>query len=378
MDAIAGNSGNSYITWSLLKEIGCNIGSIEGHEIKNLYTYNFSKASKDIDIINNECTNVILVLQDQIRVRESYGLRLPFKQLQQFILQIKKPILVAGLGANSFNGYDSCFHKKLDDELIEFLRFLSEHCVSIGLRGYFTQEVLHNLGIDNTCVIGCPSYYETGRGRTLIKPNYSKKLRVGTSTGVGLFGKGPVYLQDKQEERIIKAMCFEGNLPQKFDQLKLLSNNSYRFFASISQWKEDIRNGMDFYVGARVHGSMVAINSGVPTVVVNSDSRSKEMCEYMNIPYHPELVGCMDVRKILDVCDYEKMNAKYNEKLDLYIEFLTSNGIKYNPIEHELLDVDVIRKSREVGLMIMSKAFISDIFSHPVSTARFLFCRLMK
>ena len=89
METIAGNSGNSYITWSLLKEIGCDIESIRGHEIKSLYTYDFSKAGRDIEIINNECTNVILVLQDQIRIKESYGLRLPFKQLKQFIIQIK-------------------------------------------------------------------------------------------------------------------------------------------------------------------------------------------------------------------------------------------------------------------------------------------------
>lgn len=378
METIAGNSGNSYITWSLLKEIGCDIESIRGHEIKSLYTYDFSKAGRDIEIINNECTNVILVLQDQIRIKESYGLRLPFKQLKQFIIQIKKPILVAGLGANSFHGFDSDFHKKLDAELIDFLRFLSEHCVSIGLRGYFTQEVLHNLGIDNTCVIGCPSYYETGSDRVLIKPTYSDVLRVGTSIGVGVFGIGPVYLQDKQEEEIIKALCFDGNLPRNFDQLKLLSNNSYRFFASISQWKENIRNEIDFYVGARVHGSIVAINSGVPAVVMNSDSRSREMCEYMNIPYHPELFGCTDIKKILDECNYEQMNFKYNEKLDLFINFLADNGVTYNPIEHELIDVDVIRKRRKVGMMKMSKAFIGGVIRHPRLIVRVFFSRMMK
>jgi hypothetical protein len=236
---------------------------------------------------------------------------------------------------------------------------------TIGLRGYFTQEVRHKLSIDNTCVIGCPSYYETGRDRVIVKPDYTKSLRIGTSIGVGLYGIGPVYLQDKLEENIIKALCFDGELSLRYKQLKILKESNYRFFTSITNWKEDIKNNIDYYVGTRVHGSMVAMNSGVPTVVMNGDSRSKEMCEYMNIPHHPELFGCKDVEKILSVCEYDQMNSQYNQKFDIYVDFLAKNGLKYNPIEHDFIDVDVNRNKREVSKEVMSKAYLNYLEGLP-------------
>lgn len=373
MDAIAGNSGNSYITWSLLKEIGCDLESIKGHEIKSLYTYDFNNTEKDIDIINNECTNVILVLQDQIRIEESYGYRLPYVKIKKFISQINKPILIAGLGANSFNGFDSNFYKKLDAELVDFLHYLSDCCEIIGLRGYFTQEVLYKLGIKNTCVIGCPSYYETGKGRVLNKPIYSNTLRVGTSIGVHTYGVGPVYLQDKLEENIIKALCFNGELKLSYKELCLLQKRMYRFHTSIIEWKRDLASNIDFYVGTRVHGSMVAMNSGVPTVVMNKDSRAREMCEYMNIPYHPELFGCRNVEKILSVCDYDKMNQHYNEKFDIFVEFLKNNNIQYNPLEHSQIEPEVTNKLVKIDKHIFVEAYAKFILQRSKHLSRVLF-----
>ena len=36
MNAIACNTGNSYITYSLLKELGVPLNELKGHEIKNV------------------------------------------------------------------------------------------------------------------------------------------------------------------------------------------------------------------------------------------------------------------------------------------------------------------------------------------------------
>ena len=339
MDAVAGNTGNSYITWALLKELGCTVSSIDGHHIKNVYSYDFSKADEDLSTINNNCTHVVLVLQDQIRISESYNYRLPFSDLKSFIFKIKKPILIAGLGANSFNGYDPDFHTKLDKELVDFLSFLSTKCEEIGVRGEFTQDVLEKLGIKNTCVIGCPSYYERGRGRRIVKPPFDRNLRIGTSIGVKVYGKGPVYLQDKLEEKIIKQICFGEKGKYNLKEQRLLAEGKYRIFSSISDWQRDLKENVDFYIGTRVHGSMVAMNANIPTVVMNSDSRSREMCEYMNIPYHPELYRCGDVEKILSVCDYDKMNAEYDSKLDKYVSFLKHNGFEYSPLTEQKDDV---------------------------------------
>ena len=365
MDTVADNVGNSYITWSLLKEIGCPLELLEGHHIPNLNTYDFRNMEKDLDIINNDCTHVILILQDQIRIKQPYRNGFPFKGLSDFVRKIDKPILVADLGANSFNGYDSEFHKKLDRELIDFLHVLSSCCKVIGLRGSYTQEVLHNLGVDNTSVIGCPSYYETGRDRVLVKTVYSESLRIGTSSGAAMLGIGPIYLQDMFEGRIIKAMYYDEHYRLSWHELRLLDEGKYRFFASIDRWKDDIQKSIDFYIGARVHGSMIAMNSGVPAVVTNGDSRATEMCEYMNIPHHPELIGCRNIEKILNCCDYSKMNNEYNDKLDIFIDFLRKNDFNYNPIIPSSFAVDNYVGKVAIGAGEWLNALLKGAVSYP-------------
>ena len=347
MDSIAGNTGNSYITWALLKEIGCTLDSIKNHHIQSLYTYDFKNANKDLDIINNECTQVILVLQDQIRIHESYGYRLPYAQLKTFLSKVRKPILIAGLGANSLEGFVPDLYKQLDEELVSFLHFISDKCNLIGVRGYYTQEVLHDLGIDNVTVIGCPSYYETGKDRVITKPKWDNHIRVGISTGpFGVISPKiakAIYLQDKQEfEKLVgRAILFGDRTSFKPQIRKAIRLKKYRIFSSLDDWKNDLKKNVDYYVGFRVHGSMVSLNSGIPTVVVNGDSRAREMCEYMNIPYHPELANNGSLYDFWKISDYDKMNKEYNSKLDVFIDFLKKNGVEYNPLDHQSRGVSI-------------------------------------
>lgn len=169
---LGGNTGNSYITYGLMKAVLGGICDIP--HIQNIYTYDFSKSDKDIEIINNECTHVFFILQDQIRLFESYSLTLPYTNIINFLKRLNKKVIVAGLGANCFSGFDKEFYKKLNPELVEFLRKLSEYCELIGLRGEFTQEVMSKLGISNTEVIGCPSYFENGRDRIVHKKPFGE------------------------------------------------------------------------------------------------------------------------------------------------------------------------------------------------------------
>ena len=330
MTVISGNTGNSYITWALLKETGCTIESIKGHHIDSLYSYDFANQKHHLEIIETECTHVFLVLQDQIRIQQSYNYQLPYREWISFLSKIKKPILAVGLGANSLEGFVPQFHKKLNPELICFLQFLSQKCRSIGIRGHYTEEILWNLGIKSVSVIGCPSYYETGRNRIINKPISYKDIKLGISSGTNLSKCcSGIYLQDMQncESRIIKAMFFGERIMLSRKELRDIKKGKYRFFSSINNWKKDVAQ-MDFYAGLRVHGSMVALNSGVPTVVMNSDSRAREMCEYMNIPYHPELRYCKDIEKIIEICNYDKMNKEYNQKFDKFLSFLSENQVE--------------------------------------------------
>ena len=63
------------------------------------------------------------------------------------------------------------------------------------------------------------------------------------------------------------------------------------------------------------------------------DSRAREICEYLNFPYHPELSDCVDFSKIYSSCDYSKLNLDYNSRLNDYIQFQKKNKVNYNPLK---------------------------------------------
>lgn len=337
LTSIAYNTGNSYIAYALMKTLYG--GLIKPNEIKNIYTYDFSQQEKDIDFINNNCSHVFFVLQDQIREQESYGLRLPFEQLNPFLKKIKKPLIITGLGANSFGGFDNHLHEKISKELKKFLNIISDRCESIGIRGAYTQEILGNLGITNVSPVGCPSFFETGKNRIIHKKPYASDFKIAFSSPYyhNNIIKSPYYiLQDEQE--LMKIIHFD--IKEEFLKLNIpfevnpesLINNKYRMFSNIDEWKEHLKN-FDFVFGTRMHGAIVAINSGTPAVVMNSDSRAREMSELFKIPYMPELLNETDISKIYEKADYSIMNNEYNKLYDNFINWLEINGVDLNKID---------------------------------------------
>lgn len=324
---VAGNVGNSYITYSLIKKLGCPVKNIR--HIQNIYTYDFSKQDADIEIINSECDTVFLILQDQIRIAESYGLRLPFKNIIEFIKRLNKPVVIAGLGANSFNGFDPEFHTKLSGELIDFLKFLSDNCLQIGVRGNFTAEVLHNIGVDNVKVLGCPSFFEAGPDRVLTKNDKFPRILLSQSFENPQVRYADIMCQDFQERGVLEANLFNKFAwDLTFEQLDWMRRHKFNFFVDINQWKNCVSK-YDITVGNRVHGSILSINSGVPAICINKDSRAREMCELMKIPYHPEFDENTDLIEVYRNLDLTELNSNYPKLYQNYENFLTQNNVEF-------------------------------------------------
>lgn len=348
LSSLAFNIGNSYPTWSLIKQL--QGGFVKPHHIQNIWKYDFSKQDKDIDIINNECTHVFLILQDQIRIQEGYNQVLPYDNIINFIKRVKKPVIVGSLGANSYNDFDSStgffkiqdnfdpnFHKALRPELVTFLKELSELTEVIGIRGYYTQEILSKLDINNTQVIGCMSFYEMGRNRIINKKDFSSNLKVlFENPGNPFNGYKMTPIQQKynypamiQDENKYFNLLFKGifNLGD-FNQTELNNfiKRQYYCFSDIESWKQCFSE-YDFIFGFRIHGSILALNSGVPSMIMTLDLKGKEMAEFMKIPNHPELINETDIEKIYNACNYDEMNKCYPELYDNYVSFLHKNKV---------------------------------------------------
>ena len=360
MLSIAGNTGNSYITYALIKELFG--GLVDIHHIQNIYEYNFDNSEKDIDYINNQATHVFLILQDQIRIQESYGLKLPYRKIMDFISKLNKPVIIAGLGANSFNGFDPQFHKKLDPNLIDFLKFLSDHCIEIGIRGHYTEEILHKVGVKNVRVIGCPSFFEMGSNRRI------EKTLIEDLRSVILTQRLPIHtpkihkiMQDFQEEDVIKPIAFnriENSLSQH--HLQSFYDQTYHIFSDIDSWKNFVKN-YKFALGNRVHGSILSINAGVPALCMNVDSRATEMCNFIKIPHMPGLKfeNENEILKIYEKLDFTAMNEHYPALYNNFVDFLHKNNL-----QHSTENKDVSNKQtyiKQPALNLYSDLFYANL-----------------
>lgn len=331
MNVIGGNTGNSYITYSLIKAIFGKYKKVP--DIKSVYSYDFSKSEKEIDEINNSCSHVFLILQDQIRIEESYGLKLPYENIINFIKKINKPLIIAGLGANSFNGFDIEFHKKLNSDLIYFLQFLSDNCNQIGIRGHFTEEVLSKIGVTNTKVIGCPSYFETGPDRIINKKQKIRTKDILLSSIIpnkNLLKNNYQIMQDFSDQKIIKAIYFN-EFKDKFNrtEFKKIKEEKYRIFPNIEDWKNFISQ-FKFTIGTRLHGSIISMNAGVPAICCNNDTRTKEMSEFLKIP-NVNLSKKTNIIELYEKTDFEETNKQYPILYENYKSFMENNGIQICP-----------------------------------------------
>lgn len=336
----AGNSGNSYITYALVKTV---LGDFAGlSHIANVYEYDFSASERDAEFARAECTHVFLVLQDQIRIEESYGLRLPYENIVSFLKKCGKPVVIAGLGANSFGGFDPEFHKKLPPALVKFLREISGMCEKIGVRGEFTADVLAKLGISNFQIIGCPSFFETGPGRRVEKPPFGELNPVLTSPLVYRAENAPAVMQDFLEKGLINLSVF-GKFTEeiRLEDYRRAKCGDLGIFFNPEKWKAFLGK-YNFALEPRVHGSIAAINAGLPAVCTNTDSRAAEMCAFLKIPRLaddsfvnyaaiPNARNFADfIKRAYEACDTETINAAYPKLFENYKNFITSQGLPFN------------------------------------------------
>ena len=270
----------------------------------------------------------------------------------------EKKIVVVGVGAqgkldNSVNYSDEA----ADNSAYEFCNYILMHSKTIGVRGNYTKKYLTALGIspDQIDVIGCPSLRMYGR-RFDISPKiykkFAKNLKIAVnftpydySENIGIFlykvfrnyNNSYAMMQDKVEYDMIyngKAITDRNRihalLPTYKDNFVITSNRA-RMFLSVAEWKRCLST-FDFCIGTRIHGNIISILSGCPSLVIAIDSRTRELAEYHHIPY----ISANEINEetSLELLYYRAcsgMNefySHYNSGLKEYSDFMKKNGIK--------------------------------------------------
>ncbi len=277
--------------------------------------------------------------------------------------KLNLPVVVFGIGAQASDS------KNLDIPLIEgtrnFLYTISDLSTSIGVRGEFTAKVLEKMGIKNTTIIGCPSYYLTkdknfkmqddgwdftGKyaigftdinntleqkliatayknkydmiGQMEIIEDYWSKINTGLTMPVSYID---TYTAESNSRMKIYSKLFNAD---KTEVMKYF-NEHFKQYYSMDEWFTNIEN-YEFVFTTRIHGNMCALLNKVPSIMITHDSRTTELAEFFAIPSVSlkEYSKYKNVEKLInDKLDYSKFNKEYEAKFINFEKFVKENGL---------------------------------------------------
>jgi len=232
---------------------------------------------------------------------------------------------------------------------------------NIGVRGGLTQDVLAEHGFaDHVEVVGCPSLF--------INPNPRLGGEIAARTGVperiavlaghtawqglqpveetlaGLVGQSGSYIgqhgmnvmkitrgeaEQLSKEELQKCRNYiRPNL--NADQFKAWCNTHGNLFFDVPAWLEHYRR-FDFVVGLRLHGTMLALQAGVPALCIAHDARMLELCRTMHVPHvlPAQIERGISVRDLYQLAtfDADAFDANRRELCRKYVNFLRGNGV---------------------------------------------------
>ena len=111
----------------------------------------------------------------------------------------------------------------------------------------------------------------------MLLPNHAApnllKLLIGICRN---FPKAFVVLQTPGDYASIRRARAQYDMPIEHTQV--------RYFYDIQAWRRELRQ-VDLIFGARIHGSMMGIYAGRPTLTIANDQRILEMVEQMMLPH---------------------------------------------------------------------------------------------
>jgi hypothetical protein len=340
-EIINGNIGNTYISYAVLKILFG--GPVKVAHLPNAWTDPLPQSLADR--INRDYSHFIFIMQDFIR--EDFR-TLPFERVNNFLEKIKIPVVPISLCANSFNGYDPTLVSRIDKEQRRFLSLVSEKSALIGVRGRYTAEVLDQLGIKNVWITGCPSFFESGESRTIVKRPWDPEGVVTTGAYFNVKAPNSVHVlqdeayfidvlflcgeEDLSDTRRLARPIYEFDMPFSLHLHLKARQGLLGFFTDIEEWKKFYENhNRCLTVGTRLHSAIFSCNRGVPAIVTNVDSRARETCEHLGIPYMPDLVPNSDIAEIFEMLDLSPMNLKYPSLYTDFIKYLDIHGLQQSP-----------------------------------------------
>jgi len=378
--AIAGSSGfvegaARLDTATLMAKVGRNIGNL----VFQYACYNLIDEEKyilgqdipwNVSAVRERCRAIIVPSANFIR--EGFDCT----GIANFLEKVDLPVVFLGLGAQSVDTKKTNFD--LHPSVRRLVSVMSERSPSISVRGNYTAEVLHDLGVDNVVATGCPSNFLNPSPD--LPEMIQSKLKAGMRTFVVAasdpWNRDPI---KKRVERRLAQWCFENpsfmvqQSPEPFiryirranphtegfpleekensvkramlpnvtmEQFREFMFLKFRAYFSVDHWLEDVSKA-DFSLGQRLHGNMAAWQAGTPSLWIYHDSRTKELVELMGLPriaISQFEEKCETVDQAFEALEFD--SGRYRERrADLagrLIGVLESASLSYSPFLDEI------------------------------------------
>jgi Polysaccharide pyruvyl transferase len=282
-----------------------------------------------------------------------------FEGMATFLDKTNLPLVVAGLGAQA-----SSFEEEvvLLPGTARLVAIIADRAKLIGVRGEFTRRVLEKRGVRNVQIIGCPSYYFGGPTSKLTAHPLPERpsISINGSRDVIRHAFDPKLMKDVLKRLVAEAVALDGTcvvqteLPEirlasgvagdeadraaedvtaafagfaEHGALESWTRRAMRVYWSVPAWRDAMKT-VDFSVGTRFHGNMVALQAGTPAVIVCHDTRTAEMSEFLGLP-HVSLqdAATYGLQEFYNEVSIPAIAARREELYPAYRSFLSNNGL---------------------------------------------------
>lgn len=285
-----------------------------------------------------------------------------FGYMLNFLEKTRLPVTMIGVGAQT---NDRTTSSPIHPNTLRLMKLVSERSAQIGVRGYYTAEVLAANGIHNVAVIGCPSLYSQRTPTIRVESERLaniQHLAINLSRRVNRHSFHPDRMQALENKVLALALGKDSTFiaQDELDELESAAKNTAcpaqvagyfgetdpvvvsdyfkghtRYFADIEAWSNFIRT-QDASIGTRFHGNLIALINGVPALMIIHDSRTMEMCTLMGIPsIHVSEIGLetMTVELLAErfaSASFAQFESSYQALYRRYHTFLSLNGLPHN------------------------------------------------
>ena len=280
----------------------------------------------------------------------------------EVVSRLKIPVISFGVGAQA----PASGPLELSAESRRVLALLADHCETMGVRGIYTAEVLWDHGIRNARIIGCPTLFRHRDPQLQIDlPSLDQVRRVAFTLRreVSATYARDVQLYNSVQRRVILDLATRfdlgisaqgeieekkivlGTAEQRADALADLSKSGwlqgevdtldqlYRerlFYADAVSAYDDYVRQFDLVLGYRLHGNLIALSNGIPSVYFTYDSRTAEFADTFKIPAFDVFQNeAFELEAFWDQARFERFNQAYARGYREMRTFLAENGIAH-------------------------------------------------